>query len=148
MDLVLAKDGVVDFITMSKRTLRAYKVLVRAMGGNDADMIITDKATGRGVIGYNGVPIFRNDYASIVETANGAALAGGALSSVYAGCFDDGSNKVGIAGIYPAAVPAGVVVEPIGAMETADTQIYRVKQYANLASFNRRGLARLTSINN
>ncbi len=53
-----------------------------------------------------------------------------------------------MAGIHPIAVPAGVVVEPIGAMETKDTSIWRVKQYANFASFNRRGLARLTSINN
>jgi hypothetical protein len=147
MDLVLAKDGQVDFITMSKKTLRSYKVLVRAMGGNDLDMIVNDK-TGRPVIGYNGVPIFRNDYITNTETANGAALTTGALTSVYAGCFDDGSNKLGIAGIHPISVPAGVVVEPVGAMESADTMIYRVKQYANLASFNRRGLARLTSINN
>lgn len=147
MDLVKAKDGQVDFIMMAPRTLRAYKVLIRAMGGNTLDTIVNPN-TGRAVIGYNGVPIFRNDYLSVAETANGAALTGGALTSVYAGCFDDGTNKVGIAGIHPSAVPAGIQVEAIGAMETKDTSIYRIKQYTNLASFNRRGLARLTSISN
>lgn len=147
MDLIKAKDGEVDFIMMAPRTLRAYKVLVRAMGGNTLDTIVQPK-TGRAVIGYNGIPIYRNDFLSVAETANGAALTGGALTSVYAGCFDDGSKKIGVAGIYPSAVPAGVVVEQVGAMESKDTTIYRVKQYANFASFNRRGLARLTSINN
>ena len=147
LDLVKAKDGQVDFIMMPARTIRSYKVLLRALGGTPADWVVTLPG-GRRVISYEGVPIFKNEYLSIVETANGASLTGGALTSVYAGCFDDGTGKIGVAGIHPVAVPAGVVVEPIGAMETKDTSIWRVKQYANFASFNRRGLARLTSINN
>jgi hypothetical protein len=61
---------------------------------------------------------------------------------------DDGTRSIGVSGIYPAGVPAGVQVEPIGAMENKDSQLVRVKQYANFVNFNRRGLARLTSINN
>jgi hypothetical protein len=147
MDLVKSKDGQVDFLMGPARTIRSYKVLLRAMGGNSMDNIITMPG-GRTVIGYENVPFFKNEYSSIVETANGAALAGGALSSVWGGVFDDGTNKVGVAGIHPINVPAGIQVEPIGAQEAVDGKIWRVKQYANFASFNRRGIARLPSINN
>jgi hypothetical protein len=147
LDLVKAKDGKVDFLMMPARTIRTYKVLLRALGGVPADWVV-ELPGGRTTIGYEGVPIFKNEYLSITETANGGALTGGALTSVYAGCFDDGSQKVGVAGIHPRGVPAGVQIENVGTMEAKDTRIWRVKQYANLASFNRRGLARLTSINN
>lgn len=147
LDLVKAKDGQVDWIMMPARTLRAYKILVRAMGGNGGDFVRTTD-TGRQVDAYNGIPIFKNEYLSVAETANGAALTGGALTSVWAGVFDDGSKKVGISGIYPASMPAGISVKPIGDQETKDSSIVRLKWYANLASFNRRGIARLPSINN
>ena len=127
--------------------MRAYKVLLRALGGTAADWVVT-LPDGRTTIGYEGIPIFKNDFMPVTETANGAALTGGALTSVWAGCFDDGSRKIGVSGIYPEGVPAGVQVEYIGGQENKDSKIWRVKQYANFASFNRRGLARLTSINN
>ena len=77
LDLVKAKDGQVDWIMMPARTLRAYKALVRALGGVTSDMVrVLD--SGRTVDAYNGIPIFKNEYLSVVETANGAALTGGA----------------------------------------------------------------------
>lgn len=147
LDLVKAKDGMVDWIMMAPRTMRSYKALLRALGGTPADWVVT-LADGRTTIGYEGIPIFKNEYLPTVETANGAALSGGALTSVYAGCFDDGTRRVGISGIYPAGTPAGVVIENVGMSEDKDSRIVRVKQYANFVNFNRRGLARLTSINN
>lgn len=147
LDLVKAKDGMVDWIMMAPRTMRSYKALLRALGGTPADWVV-NLADGRTTIGYEGIPIFKNEYLSIQETANGAALTGGQLTSVWAGCFDDGTGKIGISGIYPEGIPAGIVVEPVGAAENKDMTIYRVKQYANFVNFNRRGLARLTSINN
>ena len=147
LDLVKSKDGQVDFIMMPARTMRSYKVLLRALGGTAADWVVT-LPDGRTTIGYEGIPIFKNEYLSITETANGAALTTGALTSVWAGCFDDGTSKVGVAGVHPISVPAGIVVESVGAQEAKDTKIVRVKQYANFAMFNRRGLARLPSINN
>ena len=146
-DLVKSKDGQVDWCQMPARTIRSYKVLLRALGGATISEVVTLPG-GRKVIGYEGTPIFKNEFLSVVETANGAALAGGALTSVWAGCFDDGTNKVGVAGIHPINVPAGIQVEPIGAQEAVDGKIWRVKQYANFASFNRKGIARLPSINN
>ena len=136
-----------DWIMMAPRTMRSYKALLRALGGTPADWVVT-LADGRTTIGYEGIPIFKNEYLPVAETANGAALTGGALTSVYAGCFDDGTRRVGISGIYPAGTPAGVVIENVGTAENKDSRIVRVKQYANFVNFNRRGLARLTSISN
>jgi hypothetical protein len=149
LDLVKAKDGEVDWLMLPARTLRSYRTLVRALGGVN-ETIAFDMGNGRtrNVDVYNGIPMFQNDYLSVAETANGAALTGGALTSVYAGCWDDGSQKVGVSMIYPDGTPMGIQVEQIGAAEAKDEQIVRVKSYSNFASFNRRGIARLTSVNN
>lgn len=149
LSLVKAKDGEVDFMMMPARTIRAYKALVRALGGVNEVMTYTmPNGTTRTVSIYENIPIFQNDYLSVTETANGALLTTGALTSIYAGCFDDGTNKVGVSMIHPESVQAGIIVEQIGAAETKDEQIVRVKSYSNFVNFNRRGLARLTSINN
>lgn len=149
LNLVKAKDGEVDWLWMPARTLRSYRTLVRGLGGVN-ETIVFDMGNGRtrNVDVYNGIPIFQNDYLSVAETANGAALTGGALASVYAGCWDDGSQKVGVSMIYPDGTPMGIAVEQIGAAEAKDEQIVRVKSYSNFASFNRRSIARLPSINN
>jgi len=149
LDLVKSKDGEVDYIMAPSKIIRAYKTLVRSLGGVAENMAFTmPDGTSRNVSAYEGIPMFRNDYLSVVETANGAALTGGALSSMYAGCWDDGTKKVGAAMIYPNGVPVGIDVQIIGAKEAKDEDITRVKSYSNFANFNRRGLARLPSLNN
>lgn len=149
LSLVKAKDGEVDWIMAPARTIRAYKALVRGLGGVNEVMAFTmPNGTTRNVSTYEGIPMFQNDYLSVAETANGAALTTGALTSVYAGCWDDGSQKVGVSMIHPMGVPAGIDVEQVGVAETKDNSIVRVKSYSNFAQFNRRGTARLTSINN
>jgi hypothetical protein len=145
LDLVVAKDGQVDFICMPARTMRAYKVLLRALGGVPADWVV-NLPDGRTTIGYEGIPIFKNEYLDVLETFAGATNLTQTKTSVYAGVWDDGSQKVGVAAVHPIAVPAGIVVEPVGAAEQYDMSIWRVKQYANFASFNRKGLARLKGI--
>ncbi len=149
LDLVKAKDGEVDYIELPSRTLRSYRTLVRALGGVNETMAF-DMGNGRtrNIDVYNGIPMFQNDYLSIAETANGAALTGGALTSIYAGCFDDGSSKIGQAMIYPDGTPIGIDVSMVGLAEAKDEEIARVKSYSNFVNFNRRGLARLPSINN
>jgi len=149
LDLVKSKDGEVDFLQMPSRTIRSYKALVRSLGGINETMTFTmPNGTSRNVSVYEGIPIFQNDYLSVAETANGAALTGGALTSVWAGVWDDGTQKVGSSMIYPNGTQMGIDVQMIGAKETADEEIARVKSYSNFALFNRKGLARLTSINN
>lgn len=149
LDLVKAKDGEVDYLMLPGRTLRAYRTLVRALGGVNETMAF-DMGNGRmrNVDVYNNIPMFQNDYLSVAETANGAALTGGALTSVWAGCFDDGSQKIGQSMIYPDGTPVGFDVTIVGEAEAKDETIVRVKSYSNFVNFNRRGLARLTSINN
>jgi len=149
LNLVKAKDGEVDWVMMPGRTLRSYKALVRALGGVNEVMTFTmPNGTTRNVSVYEGIPVFQNDYLSVTETANGAALTTGALTSVYAGCWDDGTQKVGVSMIHPAGTPVGIAVENVGMAETKDESIVRVKSYSNFVQFNRRGTARLTSINN
>lgn len=147
LDLVYVGGRNADFITMAPRTIRSYKILLRALGGASINEVIT-LPTGRTVIGYEGVPIFKSSEQSVVETANGAALAGGALSSVFAGCFDAGDMRSGLMGIHPASVPAGIEVVPVGQQEAKDSEIWRVRWMANAALTNRKALARLPSISN
>ncbi len=147
LDKVTAKDGQVDWLMMPARTLRSYKVLLRALGGASVNEVI-QLGDGRTVVSYNNIPVLRNDFLSVAETANGAALTGGNLTSVWAGCFDDGSQKVGVSAIHPETVPAGVSVEFVGQLENKDSSLVRVKQYTNFVNFNRKGIARLPSINN
>ena len=129
--------------------LRKFKVLYRALGGAEPDKVIINMPDGteRTVLAYEGIPFFRNDWLSIVETANGAALSGGALTSIFGGCWDDGSRKVGCGAIYPAAVEAGIQVKSIGTSESKDEEMWRIKAYWEFVNFNRRGLARLPSLN-
>jgi hypothetical protein len=94
------------------------------------------------------VPIFKNTFLKTTETANGAALTGGNLTSIWAGVFDDGTRKVGLSAIHPDKCPGGIQVQDVGPMESKDARLWRVKQYVNLANFNRRGLARAASVNN
>lgn len=148
-DLVLTKDGEVDWLMMPARTLRSLKALYRGLGGTMPTHVLTmPDGTTRTVYMYEDIPVFKNEYLSIVETSNGAAVTGGALTSVWAGVWDDGSQKVGFGGIHPASVPAGIQVKFVGEAESKDEEIWRIKQYANVALFNRKGLARLPSISN
>ena len=147
LDLVKAKDGEVDYLVANGVQLRKYRALVRALGGVNETMAF-DMGNGRSrnIDVYNGIPMFQNDYITSTETANGAALTTGALTSIYGGCFDDGSNKIGTSMIHPAGIPVGIQVDMVGLAETKDESITRVKSYSNFVNFNRRGLARLTSL--
>lgn len=148
LDLIKAKDGEVDYLTCNGAQLRKYRSLVRQLGGVN-ETIAFDMGDGRSrnIDVYNNIPIFQNDWIGSTETANGAALAGGALTSMYGGCFDDGTQKIGQSLIHPASVPAGIDVEVVGVAETKDETITRVKAYTNFVNFNNKGLARLTSLN-
>ena len=147
LDLVKAKDGEVDYLLANGVQLRKYRALVRALGGVNETMAF-DMGNGRtrNIDVYNGIPMFQNDYITSTETANGAALTTGALTSMYAGCFDDGSMKIGQSMIHPDGIPVGIQVDQVGLAEAKDESITRVKSYSNFVNFNRRGLARLTSL--
>lgn len=142
LDLVVDKDGNVDYITMHARTIRSYKALVRALGGAMADDVY-EMPSGDRMIAYSGVPIFRNDYLSIAQVKG----TGSAQTTIFAGTFDDGSRTHGIAGLT-AANNAGIVIEDVGIHQSKDEHITRVKWYCGLALFSLKGLAAADGITN
>ena len=140
IDLVVDKDGQVDYIMMSARSLRSYYALLRALGGASIGDTVS-LPSGEEVPGYRGIPIFRNDW---IPTNGGVGLD---ESQIFAGTFDDGSRHHGIAGLT-ADQAAGIQVVDVGESETTDNRITRVKWYCGLALFNDKGLAMLDEVTN
>ena len=141
-DLVTDKDGQIDYYMMHARTIRSYKVLLRALGGTSpSDAFVMP--SGRTVASYDGVPIFRNDWLPIDQVKGG----GSAQTTIFAGTFDDGSRSHGIAGLT-AEKQYGMHVVDVGEKEDADEHIWRVKWYCGLALYSLRGLACADGITN
>lgn len=135
IDLVAAKDGQVDYFAMNARERRAYRTLLRALGGASIAEVV-ELPDGSSIMAYSGVPVFRNDYIPIAATQGNATNA----SYVFAGTFDDGSRTNGLAGLT-AANFAGINVVDVGEKEAADEHLWRVKWYAGQALFSEKGLA-------
>lgn len=142
MDLVVDKDGQVDYITMHARTIRSYFALLRALGGASIGDTI-QLPSGTEVPAYRGVPIFRNDWIPINQTKG----TGTDQTTIFAGTFDDGSRQHGIAGLT-AETMAGINVVDVGESETKDERIWRVKWYCGLALFSEKGIACADGITN
>lgn len=148
---VKAKDGMVDFIQMNSKDMLTLKNLYRTLGGTTAEYVRL--ASGEQVISYNGIPVFRNDWiagpGNAIQTAanvhtNTLAVAP-LVSDVYAGCFDDGSQKLGIAGLT-SYENMGIHVKAVGPSETKDEDIWRVLFYAGFVTYNELGIARLKNV--
>jgi hypothetical protein len=142
LDLVVDKDGQVDYITMHARPQRSYLALLRALGGANISEVV-QLPSGVQVHAYRGVPIFRNDWIPINQTKG----SGSAQTTIFAGTLDDGSRSHGIAGLT-AANAAGLSVVDVGESETKDEHIYRVKWYCGLAMFSEKGLSAAEGITN
>jgi len=142
LDLVTAKDGEVDYIIMHARTRRSYKTLLRALGGVPMEEVFT-LPSGKRMLAYSGVPIFRNDNIPITQTKG----TGSAQTTIFAGVFDDGSQKQGLAGLT-ARNAAGLMIDQVGISETKDEMIWRVKWYCSLALFSELALACADGITN
>lgn len=135
MDLVVDKDGQVDYFTFNAREIRSFMKLLRALGGASIGDVVT-LPSGAQVPGYRQVPIFRNDYIPINQTQGSSTNA----STIFAGTLDDGSRQHGLAGLTAERM-AGINVVDVGEKEGADERIWRVKWYAGLALFSEKGLA-------
>lgn len=142
IDLVVDKDGTVDYITLHARPIRSYMALLRGLGGASISDVV-ELPSGAKVPAYRGVPMFRNDWIPINQTKG----AGSAQTTIFAGTLDDGSRSHGIAGLT-AAQYAGLAMEDVGLSETKDEHIYRVKWYCGLALFSEKGLAAAEGITN
>lgn len=141
-DLVVDKDGQVDYLVMHARTIRSYKALLRGLGGANIGEVV-QLPSGAEVPAYSGMPIFRNDYMPTTQTQGSTTT----CTSVLAGTLDDGSRKQGIAGLT-AQEAAGLMVEDVGVSQFKDERIWRVKWYCGLALFSLKGLAMLTGVTN
>lgn len=142
LDAVKSKDGKVDFLMMHGRTLRSLKTLLRGQGG--AGIVETLKLpSGEEVLEYEGVPVFRNDWMPTNQTQGTSTTS----TSIIAGCLDDGSRRVGIAGLH-AKKALGIQVKDIGESETKDESITRVKFYCGLAVYSDLALAVTKGITN
>ena len=131
---VKSKGSQVDFIVMPAAGHRKLAALLRALGGTTAEYV---EMGGVRVLYYNGIPVLRNDWIP-VDSMSGESF-------VFAGNFDDGSQSVGIAGLT-AAMNMGIHVQPVGASETKDSDIWRVKFYSSLASYSNLGLAGINAV--
>lgn len=135
ISMVKSKDGQVDFIMMPDLGIRKYFKLLRSLGGANITEVRT-LPNGQQIPIYRGVPIFRNDWIPIDS---------GDVTDIYAGCFDDGSRKVGLAGLTSQS-NTGVFVTEVGEAEDTNDTITRVRFYTGLALFSELGMARLASV--
>ena len=135
MSLVKSKDGQVDFFMMPDKALRKYFSLLRALGGASIGEVRT-LPNGQQIPVYRGVPMFRNDWVPID---------GSDVTDIYAGCFDDGSRKVGLAGLT-SQVNSGIFVTEVGEAEGTNDTITRVRFYTGLALFSELGMARMANV--
>lgn len=142
LDLVVDKDGEIDYLMMNARTIRSYFALLRGLGGASIGDTVT-LPSGKEIAAYRSIPIFRNDYIPLTQTRGSLTTA----ACVFAGTLDDGSRLHGLAGIT-AQNAAGLMIEDVGVEQTRDNTITRVKWYAGLALFSLRGLAMLGGVSN
>jgi Phage capsid family len=128
----LVRPGKPDLLLMSKRTRRKLKGLRRGSGYViESDVV----QFGQRVDVYDGIPIVVDDFVPDDETEG----SGTALSSIYAVKFGQGAGVMGLE-------HGGVVVEPVGELETKDATRHRIKWYTGLALFSELGAARLKAI--
>lgn len=135
---VKAKDGAVDFMMGPDQFIRKYMAMLRALGGAAIGEVIR-LPDGQQIPLYRGIPLLRNDY---IPTAGTGA---NTTTDVYAGTFDDGSRKVGIAGLT-SEVQSGIFVSTVGEAEDTNDIISRLRFYASLAVFSELGIAKLETV--
>lgn len=128
-----------DVIVMRRGTVRAFRSLLRAAGGNSAADYMNENF-GRPMLHHNGVPIIVNDFLPGNETAG----AGTNLCSIYAMRLNEADGMHGLYG----GESAGLRVEDIGTVQNKDAQRIRVKWYCGLALKSTKSLARLSGITN
>lgn len=136
--LDMVKNGA-DALVMRKGTWRAIRVLLRAMGGNTAQMIEIENF-GYPVPAFDGVPVIVNDYLAKDETLG----TGTDLCSIYAVRFNESD---GLHGIYGGPT-AGMRVENVGTVQNKDSYRFRMKWYAGLVLKSTQSLARLQGVTN
>lgn len=140
IDAVKSKDGQVDFLMMHSRHVRNYLKILRALGGASINEVV-QLPGGGSIMAYRNIPIFRNDYIPVAGGAEPALH----RSSIYAGVWDDGSKKVGVAGLT-SAKNSGVFVTRVGEKEATNDLLTRVRFYCGFALFSELGIAKAIDV--
>ena len=138
--LVVDRDNEVDYITMNGKQINKFRALLRASNGAMISEVLELPSGGKAP-SYGGVPILRNDYIANDETIGTSTNA----TSVYAGTFDDGSQKYGIAGLH-SNNKMGISVEPVGRTKNKDEIGFHVVWYASMVNYSELGLAAATGL--
>lgn len=112
-----------DAIVMRKDMYRAYKALLRSLGGTTPDFVTLP--SGLTMPSHDGVPIMVND--KVKTEAKGTA---DDTSRIYAVNFDEAN---GLHGIYGGQGPGGFILEDLGTVQNRDATRTRIKMYCGMA---------------
>ena len=129
-----------DAIFMRSGTIRAYKDLLRTVGGGTDAAMLQLRNFSAPILCHSGVPILVNDYLTGVEVQGSSSV----CTSVYAVRMNE---LDGLHGLYGGS-SAGIRVEDVGTVQNKDAWRIRLKWYAGLALKSTQSLARLKGVTN
>jgi hypothetical protein len=129
----LVKPGKPDAIFLSKRSRRKLKSLRRASG---IVVETTVNQFGEQVDVYDGIPLLVDDF---ILDSYAYGSSGNVCSRIYAAQFGQGRGVTGYEN-------GGIVVEPVGALETKNARKWRIKWYCTIANTRPGGAAVLSAI--
>lgn len=134
------RPGKPDFLITTRAVRNKMSSYARAL---TSPITYEPNEFGHRVMFYDGIPLFTSDFMKDTEViTNGGlevtAATGGASSSLFA-------VKVGQDGLHGLS-NGGVIIEPVGALETKDARRHRIKWYLNFALGGQLSIARLGGI--
>ena len=136
MSKVLSNNGQVDFGMMGIREMRNLYKIARTLPGADIKNVQIAEINGKpfNVLHYNGVPIFRNDWATATETINGV----GDKARLWYGAWGEG---VGLTGLLPADLDELMTLgAPFTDKGTVAT-FQRIEMFGAMACYSTKALA-------
>lgn len=140
------KPGRPDVLITGRRTRRKLNVLMRATGGGVLPTELDQ--FGKHVELYDGIPLIICDHVpeNIDDAASGDTTLTSYIKSQAVAATNDGSvcfalkwGERGICGVQN----GGIVVEPLGTLETKDSTRNRIKWYVSMTNFAQKSIAGL-----
>lgn len=129
-----------DAIVMRSGTIRAFKDLLRTVGGGTDAAMLQLENFSRPMLTHNGIPILVNDFLPGNETQGSSSV----TCSVYAVRLNE---LDGLHGIY-GGPSAGIRVEEVGTVQNKDAWRVRLKWYCGVALKSTQSLARIKGVTN
>lgn len=125
IDKAQLADPMKSAFIMSRRTIRSYKALLRALGGVQGEYV--ELGTGM-QLAYSGIPVFHNDFIGITDDDTSGGLNDEAR--IYMVSFEETN---GMCMFVPSRTIAGIQVENIGKVYNQDNTVIRSKLYYGMA---------------